>query len=583
MPTLKNFYRYVFGHKFYFFAYLILAGLSQILGNLHPFFLKWITSSLLISNYQTAMYLVLGSALVLIGNTILYTLSMLVSDRSALKSSIDLQMEVMRKIHDLDFSYHTEKSSGRLISIMKRGEDAFLTMYDVLNRELYFILISLGFMIYAFSTINIKYVVVSAVAIAISSFFTFFLIKLNLKTRRRFTDIDDSVSAARVDNLINFDTVKYFAKESYEQNRLLVLLGEWYVAGQKYFNTFRYFDLSIGNLSNLAIAGTLLLSIIDLRSKAINLPEFILISSFSVTFFPKLNNIVMTLRQAAKRFSDLEQYLEVLQEKITVKDADNPQYISKLNGHIVFDRMTFFYHVNNPVFSEFSLNISPGESVALVGLSGSGKTTLIKLLMRMYDIQSGSISIDDVNINNMAKTYLRSLIGIVPQDPLMFNHTIRYNVGYANPDVSDEEIWSALDSAHLGEFVHSLPEELQTAVGERGIKLSGGQRQRLAIARVLLENPKIIVLDEATSSLDSESEGAIQDSFWNLVKNPAEPKTSIIIAHRLSTVMRTDRIIVLKNGTIAEAGAHKSLLKRKNGIYLHLWNLQQNGFLADLD
>lgn len=289
----------------------------------------------------------------------------------------------------------------------------------------------------------------------------------------------------------------------------------------------------------------------------------------------------MVFRNGAKRFSDLKTYFEVLDENVSVPDPLNPLPISNITGLVSFKSVSFAYHSQNPVFTDFSLSIKPGESVALVGLSGSGKTTLVKLLMRMYDIQSGEITIDDINIQKVSKTSLRNIIGIVPQDPLMFNHSLRYNVSYADQTASDEVVWESLKLAKLDQFVKSLPDGLETKVGERGIKLSGGQRQRLAIARVLLEKAKIIVLDEATSSLDSESEGVVQEAFWNLVKDPKEPRTSIIIAHRLSTVMRSDRIVVLDKGQIAEMGTHKELLKKKTGLYKHLWSLQQNGFLTD--
>jgi ATP-binding cassette, subfamily B, heavy metal transporter len=579
METFINFYRYILKYKWHFIVYLLAAAISQISINLIPYFLKWITSALLALNYPLATNLAIGLGVALLANTLFYAFAMVLSDRGILKSVIDLQLDVMRKIHDLDFTYHTEKSSGKLISIMKRGEDSFFNMYDILNRDVYFLIVALGFMLFAFAGINLKYVLVSVITMAISSVVTIFLIKINLNTRKRFTHIEDAVSGARVDNLINFDTVKYFAKESFEQNRLSGLLKEWYDAGQKYFNTFRYFDLTIGNFTNVAITVTVLMAILDFKSGLIDLPKFILISSFSASFYPRLGSIVMSLRNVARKYGDLELYFGILKENVSVEDTRTPESLAQIAGQISFDKVGFAYHSKNSVFSDFSLNIASGESVALVGLSGSGKTTLVKLLMRMYDLNSGTIAIDGLDIRRMSKSYLRSLIGIVPQDPLMFNHTIRYNVGYADSAVTDLEIWQALKSAHLDEFVRSLPNGLETQVGERGIKLSGGQRQRLAIARVLLKKPKIIVMDEATSSLDSESEGAIQEAFWDMVKDPQNPKTSIIIAHRLSTVMRTNRIIVLQNGTIAEAGTHHSLLNREKGVYKHLWSLQQNGFL----
>ncbi len=581
MKTFKSFYDYIWHHPWYFSGYLLFGLLGRISENIQPFFFRWITAGVSQGDFYSAVNLVVGLLLILALGTICYSLGWALADRGLVKSSMELQLQVMKKIHNLDFTYHTEKSSGKLISLMKRGEDAFFNMFDVVNAEFFSLGVSLIFMLYAFSGLGIRYVLITFVAIVLSALVSFPIIKINLKRRVKMNSSEDAVSAARVDNLINFDTVKYFAKEIYEQNRLWKLLETWYRHTQSFLNTYRYLDISVGNISNFALAGTIFLAVFDLQSGRISIPDFVLISSFSSSFFPRLMHFVMVFRNGAKRFSDLQAYFDILAVPVIVKDPDIPQTLSHVNGTIKFMDISFAYHQQNPIFKNFSLEIQKGESVALVGLSGSGKTTLVKLLMRMYDIDSGSISIDGLDIRSFSKSYLRSLIGIVPQDPLMFNHSLRYNISYADQAAPEVEIWEALRLAKLDEFVRSLPDGLETQVGERGIKLSGGQRQRLAIARVLLERAKIIVLDEATSSLDSESEGIVQEAFWALVKNTAEPRTSIIIAHRLSTVMRSDRIIVLDNGQIAETGTHSQLLKNKNGLYNHLWSLQQNGFLAD--
>ena len=581
MPVFRSFFHYVWRHKRYFIAYLIVAGASRVAESVQPFFLKAITADATNGQFIHAFWIVITLGMVMLAGTLTYAFSMILSDKNVMLSAVDLQMEVMKRIHALDFSYHTEKSSGKLISIMKRGEDAFLTMYDSIIREGYAVVISLVVMLYAFWGVSPKYFWFSLTILFLAFVSSIPLVKSNMVKRKIFIGIDDEVSGVRVDNLMNFDTVKYFAKEFYEQIRLGNLLSKWNDAAQAYFFTFRYFDLIIGNLSNIAMAGTLFLAITDLAQGLIDLPQFVLIASFSAAFFPKMVSTLLTARNMAKKYGDMEQYLNVLNEPVLVKDPQNPSIVNNLSGRIKFDKVGFAYREGQPIFANFSLDVRPGETVALVGLSGSGKTTLVKLLMRMYDLTAGSISIDGVKTSDMSKSYLRGLIGIVPQDPLLFNNTLRYNLGYAKTDASEEELWEALGYAKLDDFVKNLPEGLETRVGERGIKLSGGQRQRLAIARVLLEKAKIIVFDEATSSLDSESEKAVQEAFWSLIKDEGNPRTSIIIAHRLSTVMRADRIIVLREGTITEAGTHKSLLKRSAGLYSRLWALQKGGFLGD--
>ncbi|MEK9200650.1 MAG: ABC transporter ATP-binding protein, partial [Patescibacteria group bacterium] len=579
--TFGTFYGYLFRHPALFLGGMVTLVIARSAENMQNFFVKWIVQAVTTNDYETAIRLVLWMGTVLLFGTFFHIISQMLGDRSAMRTLVDVNLDALKKIHELDFSYHAEKSSGRLISLTKRGEDAMFNLTEIINRELFGTLIGFGFLLYAFWGTDPKYVAITLFVLTLSAITMRPLIKYNMGKRKELTQWDDRISGMRIDNFINFDTVKYFAKEEFEQGRFLKALRSWDSAAQEYFNTFRLFDLTIGNYANLAITATILVAVWDLTSGRIDLASFVLISSFSVTVFPRLIAVLMNIRSIAKRYTDLQDLFKIFEEKSTVADAAAPLTIDSLRGEIVIDDVSFAYHSRARVFRNLSLNIRPGESVALVGLSGSGKTTLVKLLMRMYDTTLGEIRVDGVDVKNMKKSYLRSLIGIVPQDPIMFNNTIGYNIKYGKPEASEEEVWEALRASMLERFVRSLPDGLETKVGERGIKLSGGQRQRLAIARVLLEKAKIIIFDEATSSLDSESEGAIQDAFWNLAKDPTNPRTSIVIAHRLSTVMRTDRIIVLKRGTIAESGTHKKLIKQPGGLYKKLWEMQQNGFLAE--
>ncbi|MEP7167722.1 MAG: ATP-binding cassette domain-containing protein, partial [Candidatus Woesebacteria bacterium] len=393
---------------------------------------------------------------------------------------------------------------------------------------------------------------------------------------------DDEVSSARVDNLVNFDTVKYFANEKFEQHRFQVLLKNWSDALLNYFFTFRYFDVILGNMINVALVGIMVIGISDLRSEIITLPEFLLVTTFSMTLFPKMMNFLFNLRELAKRYPDMQAYFELLEEKISVHDPEKPETIEKHTGEIVFDHVDFGYeNKDEQVLHNFNLTIKGGESIALVGYSGAGKSTIAKLLMRMYDPQQGVIRVDGVDIRKLSKATLRTLIGIVPQDPLLFNNTVYYNIAYANSKASKEEVLTASKKAKVHEFVEHMAKGYETIVGERGIKLSGGQRQRLAIARVLLEQPEILLFDEATSALDSVSEQTIQAAFWDMVKDPTHPRTAIIIAHRLSTIMKADRIVVMDRGEIVEVGSHAQLLAKKTGIYHDLWSLQRDGFIGD--
>ncbi|NTU73294.1 ABC transporter ATP-binding protein [Candidatus Roizmanbacteria bacterium] len=553
---------------------------SLILYSIQPLFVKWLTISLQARDLQQTISTVFLIIAILLLTNVLSIIGYYVSDFGMVKASTTILQKVLRHIHDLDFAYHTERSSGKLIALIKRGDDAYFSYYDGLNRQMLDVVIGFLVMTVAFSSLPLQYIAFATCVLLATIFASIHLIRINISKRTIFSKADDKLSAAKVDNLINFDTVKYFAMEKYEQSRIFDLTKKWGKALLDYFFTFRYFDIVIGNFINILIIGLIGLGLYDFYHSHLSLADFLMVTTFGLALSPRLSKLLMILRDLAKRHYDLTEYFKLLDEEVTVMDPAHPQEIAHPQGAIAFDHVSFAYgkkHV--PVLSDFNLTITPGESVALVGYSGAGKTTVVKLLMRMYDTASGSISIDGTKLKEMKKSYVRSLIGIVPQDPLMFNHTVYYNIAYSKPDAKPEEVEEAARQAQAHEFITTLPHGYQTIVGERGIKLSGGQRQRLAIARVILTNPPIVIFDEATSSLDSVSERAIQEAFWSIVKNEEAPKTSIIIAHRLSTIMRADRIVVMDGGTISEVGTHKELMENKNGIYNRLWSLQRDGLI----
>ena len=297
-----------------------------------------------------------------------------------------------------------------------------------------------------------------------------------------------------------------------------------------------------------------------------------MILGFVNSFYPRLFELVWSFRDVAKSFTDLEKYFSILDHEVEIKDTPNPIFLKQVNGDIEFKKVTFSYEESRQnAVRGINLKIRRGQSVALVGRSGSGKTTLIKLLMRFYDCNQGAITIDGVDITKFTKSHLRSFMGVVPQEPVLFNNTIGYNISYGNERASQKAIEAAAKIANLHNFIESLPKKYETHVGERGIKLSGGQKQRLAIARMVLSDPDIIIFDEATSQLDSENERLIQEALWKV----AATKTTIIIAHRLSTAMRADKIIVMERGKIIEAGSHLDLLD-KQSLYRRFWDLQTN-------
>lgn len=582
MWLIRRLYYFIFQNPWSFVVGTGLLVVALVLNNLAPFFVKWLTEAVQANQLDAAFYLIIFFGVLLLMSNLIENVSFYISDKNMVRTSTLITQSVLTHIHNLDFAYHTNKSSGKLISLMKRGDDAFFSYYDVFNRSFLSIAVSFLVMFGAFSQLPGPYIAFVLGLIVLSVFVSYFLVKINVARRNVFNTADDAVASARVDNLVNFDTVKYFANETFEQARFAQLLQTWYSTLQSYFFTFRYFDVILGNIINVALIGIMLLALHDMRVGLLTLPDFLLVTTFAMTLFPKMMNFLFNLRELAKKNSDLNNYFLLLEEKITVLDPGQPEEIQDPQGQLIFDNVTFAYHgKDHPILQNFSLQIHGGEAVAFVGYSGAGKTTIAKLLMRMYDPQSGAILLDGVDIKELAKETLRRKVGIVPQDPLLFNNTIYYNIAYAKAQATEAEVLAAAQASRVSDFVGKLPDGYQTMVGERGIKLSGGQRQRLAIARVLLEQPDILIFDEATSALDSVSEQIIQASFWNLVRDQKHPRTSIIIAHRLSTIMKADRIIVMDKGKIVEIGTHAELLKKKKGIYHQLWSLQRDGFIGD--
>jgi ATP-binding cassette subfamily B protein len=397
------------------------------------------------------------------------------------------------------------------------------------------------------------------------------LIRNNIRTRREFNQVEDEISDIIVDNLINFETVKLFAREKWERRRLQKKFVNWFRRLWDYSMSFRMIDIIIGGLGNIGLVVALIYGLKLVTQDEIGTGSFVMVVGFVSSFYNRFFELVYNLRQVAKHTVDIQKYFAILNETPEVADPKKPKTIREVAGEIKFDKIWFAYPKNkNKAVEEINLDIRGGQSVAFVGHSGVGKTTLVKLLLRFYDPDSGKITIDGIDIKEMRKSDLRAMVGVVPQEPIMFNNTIGYNITYGRSSASKKEMIAAAKMANLYDFIMTLPQKFETNVGERGVKLSGGQKQRLAIARMILKNPEIIIFDEATSQLDSESEKLIQEAFWKAAEN----KTTIVIAHRLSTVVRAEKIVVMEKGRIKEVGSHRQLLADKESLYSRFWALQ---------
>ena len=572
MKTFTFFYSFLWKYKEYFILSQITAFISIASYSSIPFIYRY-----LIDNFQNltaqsffAVVMVYGS--IRIGGILFGNLSWFLAEKVQNPAEVDVKVKVFSHLQKLDFIFHTAKKSGELISKIKRGGSAFERMDSEINRELTDDFFRLIIIAGAFSMISLKITYIFIFSIATIILISTFLIKNNVKLRVRYNKEEDNISHIIADNLINYETVKYFASEKREVFNLVEAFKKWTISVWKLVMSSMRINLSVRLLS--VITTIIILAMLggDVINKKITAGDFILVMTFLMQIFPNIEKIVFRLRSIMNDYTDIKDYFAILDYPLEVKDPEQPLKFECKKGEVEFKNLSFSYQDGQESLKNISIAMSAGTSTALVGRSGSGKTTMTKLLMRVYDPNEGQVLVDGFDIRQIKKEDLRRNIGIVPQEPILFNSSIGYNIGYSLENATKEEIENAAKLANLHDFIVTLEKGYDTVVGERGVKLSGGQKQRLAIARVFLLNPKIIIFDEATSHLDSESERLIQNSMEKLAKG----KTMIIIAHRLSTIMKADKIIVLDNGNVIEEGKHSDLLSRNSGIYKKLWELQTN-------
>jgi len=571
-----KFYQFLGKYKLRMVVFLSVVAIATVMETIRPYWFKMILNSSEAGRTNDIYYYLLMFGLSVIGGNLISAFGYHLSDRILTPLSIRIRETVFQKIMELDFAYHVEKNTGSLISAFRRGDSAVFTLFFNIHNELFRVLIGLIVTLYFLATASWEIAGVLGVLFVINIGLVWWLIARNLRTKREFNKADDEVAGVIADGMINYETVKFFAAEIKERERLSFKLINW---GQKLLNygdSFRMMDITIGTVSGLGVLLMLWMTINKL-GKGLTNGDMVMVAGFVTGFYYQFFNLFFKIREIAKSTTDLEKYLGILDNEVKVKDPKKAAKIKKQNGKIEFKNIGFLYPNNQDrVLDKINLVINSGEKVGFVGRSGAGKTTIVKLLLRFYDPSEGKIELDGVDIKKLKKSELRKMISVVPQEPIMFNNTIKFNLAYGRDDATMEEIREAAAKANILEFIEKLPKAWETEVGERGIKLSGGQKQRLAIARCLLTDPKILVFDEATSNLDSESEKKIQGALEAVSKQ----RTVIIIAHRFSTIRGADKIVVLSNGTISEIGKHEELIKN-NGIYAKLWTLQAKGKMLE--
>jgi ATP-binding cassette subfamily B protein len=480
-------------------------------------------------------------------------------------------------MHELSLRFHLERKTGGLSRIIERGTKGIETIvrFTILNSiptVIEFLLTAAIFWWgYGFSSLA-----VTAFTVWAYIWFTIRASDWRISIRRAMNDSDTDANTKAIDSLLNFETVKYFGNEEMEAKRFDKSMERYEKAATDVWTSLGWLNFGQGVIFGIGTTIMLVLSAWSVQSGEHTIGDFVFVNSMLLQLSVPLNFIGFVYREIRQGLIDIEQMFDLLEVKAEVLDAPDAKDLAIAQGAISFKDVHFAYDAARPILKGISFEVPAGKTVAVVGPSGAGKSTLSRLLYRFYDIQSGSITVDGQDIRTITQKSLRSVIGMVPQDTVLFNDTVAYNIRYGRPSASEAEVKQAAEIAQIGHFIEMLPEGFETKVGERGLKLSGGEKQRVAIARTILKAPPILILDEATSALDTTTEREIQTALDVVSKN----RTTLVIAHRLSTVIGADEIIVLKSGEIAERGTHAALLEQ-NGLYASMWNRQREATQAE--
>ena len=484
---------------------------------------------------------------------------------------------VFRHLHSLSLRFHLERQTGGMTRDIERGTRGISSLLSYLIFSI--IPVILEFTLVAavlLAKFDWRFAAITFGAVAIYIAFTVTITEWRMEIRRRANELDSRANTRAIDSLLNYETVKYFGNEEFEARRYDEQLHKYEDAATK--NEASLGLLNIGQSLIIAAAVTALMLLVaeGVAAKQFTLGDLVLVNGLLIQLYIPLNFLGMVYREIKQSLLDMDKMFSLLSQHREVEDKPGAVPLPSGGLDVRFAEVDFSYEKERQILHRVSFEIPAGHRVAVVGHSGSGKSTLARLLYRFYDVAAGKLEINAVDIREVKQQSLRAAIGIVPQDTVLFNDTILYNIRYGRPEASDEEIFAAARAAHIHDFVQTLPKQYQTMVGERGLKLSGGEKQRVAIARALLKNPRILIFDEATSALDSRAEKAIQAELERI----SVGRTTLVIAHRLSTVMDADQILVLNRGRIVERGSHMQLLEVK-GEYARMWALQQEQAQAE--
>ncbi|WP_288842116.1 ABC transporter ATP-binding protein/permease [uncultured Deefgea sp.] len=570
--TLSTLLPYLMQYKFRVFAALSLLIAAKLANVSVPLVLKDIVDHLDVQNQA----LVLPLTLILAYGALRLSSAVFGEMRDAVFAKVTqgairrVALQVFEHLHRLSLRFHLERQTGGMSRDIDRGTKgiAFLLNFMLFNILPTLVEIALVAVI-LLKKYDWWFAAVTFATVAVYIAFTLGVTEWRMRYRREMNVLDSNANTRAIDSLINYETVKYFGNERWEAERYDASMQQWEGAAVR--NQVSLSFLNAGQAIIIAVGVTLLVGMAadGVVKGTMTLGDLVLVNAFLLQLYAPLNFLGFVYREIKNSLADMEKMFGLMSKGAEIKDKANAQALQTSSAAIMFSRVDFAYEPNRQILHDVSFSIPAGKTVAVVGASGAGKSTLSRLLYRFYDVNSGSICINGVDLRDLTQASLRSHIGIVPQDTVLFNDTIYYNIAYGKPSASRDEVIEAAKSAHIYDFIMSLPDGFDTTVGERGLKLSGGEKQRVAIARTVLKNPPILIFDEATSALDSHTEKAIQAELKAISLN----RTTLVVAHRLSTISDADEILVMRDGCIVERGSHRQLLAL-DGVYAQMWALQ---------
>lgn len=484
----------------------------------------------------------------------------------------ELSKRVMKHLHKLSLRFHLERKTGAISRDLERGTRSVATLMNFMVFSIF--PIAIEFTLVAFillSNYAWVFALVTFGTVVVYVVFTFLVTEWRMHYRHDMNRLDSQANTHAFDSLINYETVKYFNNEALEQDRYDDILSEWEEVAVKSQSTMSMLNFGQGAIIAVGVTVIMFFAANGVVEGSMSIGDLVMVNAFMLQLFIPLGALGIIYRQIKYTLADMDLVFKLLQQKPEIQDESSASTLKVGKGKVTFDKVSFAYNEKRKILREVDFEIPAGETLAVVGYSGGGKSTLVRLLFRFYDINEGEIRIDDQDIKKVKQDSLREAIGIVPQDTILFNESIFYNIQYGNLNATEEEVKQAAKMAHIYDFIESLPDGWDSVVGERGLKLSGGEKQRVAIARTILKKPAILIFDEATSALDTGTEQAIQKTL----KEISSDTTTLIIAHRLSTIVDADMIMVMEAGKVIERGSHQELLA-KQGRYAEMWDLQRD-------